>query len=145
MSINQYIESASQSLADLPSINKVVRFGGQFSNDDLDAINLTNTGCTVLITGIGGDIEPNPMCKLDVNGGFAAFVVGSVDRNTVGHSPKASEVAIEVANHIYQNSRLFSGASRTKEVEMIEISERENSTNAAYGIWQVLWSQRITI
>lgn len=147
MSIDSYIFECSESLLGLPGVHRVQRFGGQFSDDDLKALNLSNSGCLVLLTGIGGPLERNPMGELDCDASFGAFVIASADRDTIGHSKKAAEVATEIARHIDEHSRDWAGASRTKDVEMLELSERDNplTSGTRYGIWQVFWSQRIVL
>lgn len=147
MSIEQYIDNCAKSLGDIDGVNKVQRFGGQFSENDLKTVNLSNNGCVVLVTGIGGALEENPSGNLDCDANFAAFVIAKADRDTIGHSSNAATIATNITNHIHKNSREWAGANRTKAVELLELSERDNpiGSGTSYGIWQVFWSQRIIL
>lgn len=147
MSIETYIDNCASSIKNLSGVNKVQRFGGQFTEDDLKNLNISNNGSLVLLTGIGGELSENPTGELDCSASFAAFVISKTDRETLGHSSTAAEIATHIAEHIHKNSRTWAGANRTKAVELLELSERDNPLGSGnrYGIWQVFWTQRVLL
>ena len=147
MSITAYLDNCERALKELPGVHKVIRFAGQLDESDLKSMNLSNSGATVLITGVGGPTSRNPMGSVDCDVGFGAYVVASDDRGTIGRSSKAEEIAIDIVNKVNEESCQWAADRRTKEPDLLEVAEINNpaSSGTRYAIWSVLWVQRVVL
>lgn len=146
MNITDHLELIKKQLEELPSRPTIKFFSGQLQVEDLKDIKVDGVRPYILLSCVGGKFpERKDRIKLEADVLFGAWVIGKVDKDTIGMSSIAANTACEIAR-VIEN---FSGDinKNTKIPALVSINESFNGQKdkASYSAWSVIWAQRIVL
>lgn len=146
MTVDEHLDLAKALLEKIPSQPVVKLFSGKLEVDDLKDLKIDGGRPFILLSCVGGQFpERKDRFRLEADFMFGAWVIGKVDKETIGMSRIAAKTACEVSKAIED----FTGDidRNTKIPSLATISESFNGQKdkVNYSAWSVIWSQRIVL
>jgi len=146
MNITDHMELVKQQLEKLPSHPAIKFFSGQLQVEDLKDMKMDGVRPYILLSCVGGKFpERKDRIRLEADVLFGAWVVGKVDKESIGMSSIAANTACEIARLIENYSGDIN--KNTKIPSLVSINESFNGQKdkVNYSAWSVIWAQRIVL
>jgi hypothetical protein len=146
MNITDHMELVKQQLEKLPCRPIIKLFAGQLQVEDLKDMKMDGVRPYILLSCVGCNFPARKdRIRLEGDALFGAWVIGKVDKDSIGMSSIASNTACEISRFIESYSGDIS--KNTKIPALVSMNESFNGQKdkANYSAWSVIWAQRIVL
>ena len=146
MNISDHLELIKTQLEALPSKPTIKFFSGELEVDDLKNLKLDGKRPYILLSCAGGKFpERKDRIRLEADVIFGAWVIGKVDKDSIGMSSIAANTACEIARAIENVSGDINKNTKMPALDSINESFNGQKDKANYSAWSVIWAQRIVL
>lgn len=146
MNITDNMELVKQQLEQLPSRPIIKFFSGQLQVEDLKDLKMDGVRPYILLSCAGGKFpERKDRIRLEADVIFGAWVIGKVDKDSIGMSSIAANTACEIARSIENFSGDINKNTKIPALDSINESFNGQKDKANYSAWSVIWAQRIVL
>ena len=146
MNITDNMELVKQQLEKLPCRPIIKFFSGQLQVEDLKDLKMDGVRPYILLSCVGGKFpERKDRIRLEADVLFGAWVIGKVDKDSIGMSSIAANTACEIARSIENFSGDINKNTKIPALDSINESFNGQKDKANYSAWSVIWAQRIVL
>ncbi|MDF4819796.1 hypothetical protein P3547_19915 [Vibrio parahaemolyticus] len=143
--LTDYLKEVKTLIENIGDVRTVTIFGGTLTEDDLKDIRLDPKKATVLLAGVGGNNKPGLMRgEIECDGVFSAYVIAKTDKDAIGYSTQAQQVAQDVQAVINEKYRYATVGTRNLP-QFLSLKELTSNNKKGFGIWYVVWQQTVNL
>lgn len=146
MNITDNMELVKQQLEKLPCRPTIKFFSGKLQVEDLKDLKMDGIRPYILLSCVGGKFpERKDRFRLEADVLFGAWVIGKVDKDSIGMSSIAANTACEIARSIENFSGDINKNTKIPALDSINESFNGQKDKTNYSAWSVIWAQRIVL